>query len=396
MIDVGIDHMATYIPHYFLSLKDLAAARNVDEKKYLIGIGIVEMSVPTPFEDVVVLAANAGRRVLKESGVSPSDIGMLVVGTESAEDRAKPTATHVHALLGVSESCRVFDIVHACAGASYALVSALDWVRGSPDPRYALVIAADIARYGVGSPGEPTQGAGAVAMLVSRNPRLIKVEEISTYSCSVYDFWKPVDQEYPIVKGVFSVQCYLKALVGCFNRININKNSAFVYHTPYPKLVEKAHAEVVSIMNGNEDWQAHYRDKVLPSTYVPSKVGNTYTASLWLSLVSLLESAYEQLAVRYAEAPKASFDKEGIYMFSYGSGSGAVLMRSELAVSWRKMAALFRVRQELDSRHRLTVAEYESLFEKGPILTSKRHKTGYYRFAGVRNFERIYSTADQG
>ena len=35
----------------------------------------------------------------------------------------------------------------------------------------AIVVCADIALYAPGSSGEPTQGAGAVAMLVEANPR---------------------------------------------------------------------------------------------------------------------------------------------------------------------------------------------------------------------------------
>jgi hydroxymethylglutaryl-CoA synthase len=149
--NIGIDHISTYIPFRYLSLCDLALARNVDVNKFTIGIGIKEMAVPMPEEDVVVLAANAGFRVLNEAGVLPEEIGLLIVGSESAEDKSKPTATLVHDLLGISSSCRVYDIIHACVGATYGLLSALDWVR-QPKNNYALVIASDIARYGIGSP----------------------------------------------------------------------------------------------------------------------------------------------------------------------------------------------------------------------------------------------------
>lgn len=390
-MDVGIDHMATYVPNQYLSLKDLALARNVDENKFLVGIGIEEMAVPLPSEDAVVLAANAGYRALKEAGVSPSDIGLLIVGTESAEDKAKPTATHVHSLLGISEACRVYDIIHACAGASYALVSALDWVRSSSSHKYALVIATDIARYGIGTPGEPTQGAGAVAMLVSKAPRLIKLEELSTYSSSVYDFWKPMDQPYPIVKGVYSVQCYLKAVSACFKQIEINRNFAFIYHTPYPKLVEKAHAEVVSLMGGESDWKDHYKDKVLVSNKYPSKIGNTYTAGLWLSLVSFLEVAYEDAIAQGVNPASAIERHEGIYMFSYGSGSGAVLMRGELADSWPSMVGLFRVRHALEQRRRLTVHEYEQMLQNDALLPEANALgSSRFRYSGVKNSERQY------
>ncbi len=390
-MNVGIDHIATYVPNRYLSLKELASARNIDENKFLIGIGIKEMAVPSPWEDIVVLAANAGYRVMKEAGISPKEIGLLIVGTESAEDRAKPTATHVHSLLDISESCRVYDILHACAGASYGLLSAVDWAH-SPKHKYALVIATDIARYGVGTPGEPTQGAGAVAMLVSKAPRLMKIKELSTYSKSTYDFWKPMDQKYPIVKGVYSVQCYLNAVKACFSKVTINKNAVFIYHTPYPKLVEKVHAEVASLMGEADNWRKHYADKVFSSNIYPSRVGNTYTASVWLSLVSFLETCYEGAIIQGISPIDAVKQHEGIYIFSYGSGCGAVLMQGELMDTWPTMVRSFQVRQALDDRRRLTVEEYEQLLET-PALPMQIDKFdgSHFKYSGVKNEERQYS-----
>lgn len=394
-MSVGIDHIATYVPGSYVSLRDLAAARNVDETKFTVGIGILEMAVASPSEDVVVLAANAARRVLEEAGVSPSKVGLLIVGTESAEDKAKPTATHVHALLGVSDACRVYDIIHACVGATYGLLSAVDWVR-NPRHEYALVIATDIARYGVGTPGEPTQGAGAVAMLISKDPRLMAIEELSTFSTSVYDFWKPLDRPYPIVNGVYSVQCYLNAVKACFSQVTINRNAAFLYHTPYPKLVEKAHAEVAALM-GEADWKQHYRDKVLSSTLYPSRVGNTYTASLWLALVSFLETCREEALAHGVSPLDAASKHDGVYLFSYGSGCGAVLMRGQLVDSWPTMVGAFHVRQALDARQRLTVAQYEELLALPASLGLAGQIDGSdFRYEGVKNDQRQYSRVDSG
>jgi hydroxymethylglutaryl-CoA synthase len=386
---VGIDHMAAYIPNRYLPLVDLAAARGTDANKYLVGIGIEEMAVPSPTEDVVVMAANAGYRVLEEAGVSPAEVGLLIVGTESADDRAKPTATHVHALLGVAHSCRVYDIVHACVGASYGLLSAVDWAH-NPKHKYALVIATDIARYGVGSPGEPTQGAGAVAMLICKSPRLMAIEELSTYSSDVYDFWRPMDQRYPIVKGVYSVQCYLTAAKACFGQIAINKNAGFIYHTPYPKLVEKAHAEVASLMGEAATWKHHYARHVLPSIAYPARIGNTYTASLWFALMSFLEVCTE--ATIKAGADQFAITREGIYLFSYGSGCGAVLMQGTLGGSWLTMTHEFQMRRALDRRQRLTVSEYEILQESTASSARADDPEGSrFRFDGVDHDERRYS-----
>ena len=49
-----------------------------------------------------------------------------------------------------------------------------NWIRSEEnDGKYAIVIVSDIAKYDIGSSGEYTQGAGAIAMLVKDNPRLV-------------------------------------------------------------------------------------------------------------------------------------------------------------------------------------------------------------------------------
>ena len=379
--NVGIDHIAAYIPNQYLSLNELARARNVEEKKYLDGIGVQQMSIPSYAEDIVSMGANAGLRLLAESGVDPQDIGLLIVGTESSTDRAKPDATHIHSLLGISESCRVFNITHACAGANYGLVTALDWICANSTRKYALIIASDIALYGVGSAGEPTQGAGAVALLISRAPRLMRIKELSTYSSNVYDFWRPLGEEYPIVKGVYSVQCYLKAAINCFKKVNINIENQFVYHTPYPKLVQKVHAEICSLMNMSEEEKlSHYEKKVAPSNLFSAKIGNTYTASLWFALLGSLESDLSFL-------PEVN---NGIYLFSYGSGSGAILMEGIKSDAWIEVASKFNYNNVLAARKKLSVEEYEDTLKNQNYNETTRQESGMFIYIGCENNQRKY------
>src|SRR5438128_1868791 len=176
------------------------------------------MAIAPPCEDVVTLAATAGARLLRAARVDPEEIGMLLVATETGVDHSKPVSIFVHDLLGIGRRCRVYELKHACYAGTAALMTAADWVRaGGGRARRALVIAADIARYEIGSPGEPTQGAGAVAMLVGREPRaLVLSEQSGTYAGNVHDFWRPLDRREAIVDGKYSVECYLDALAGAF------------------------------------------------------------------------------------------------------------------------------------------------------------------------------------
>lgn len=389
---VGLDHVAAYVPNQYLPMEDLARARGVEPSKYLVGIGIKEMAVPSQEEDVVVLGANAGRDVLEEAGISPKDVGLLIVGTESAEDKSKPTATHIHDLLGISSNCRVYDVIHACIGATYGVLTAIDWVRGSG--KYALVIASDIAKYGIGAPGEATQGAGAVAMLISRNPRLMALEEIGAFSKNVYDFWKPLDRDFPIVKGVYSAECYTEAVLKCFSGRKIDRNAAFLYHTPYPGIVKQAHAKVVKMFDEHVDPQQHYKNRVASSILYASRVGNIYTGSLWLSLVSFLENHLASATESEVSDRGTEEGLVGCYMFSYGSGCGAVLMRGELSRTWAIMAQKLKVGERLGKRVKLSIEEYERLMYSREAVRWNQPTYSHFKFEGVRDNERVYARID--
>src|SRR5581483_6374254 len=330
-----------------LRLTDLAAARGVPAEKLTAGLGVHEMAIPAPCEDVVTLAATAGARLLRAAAVDPESIGMLLVATETGVDHSKPVSIFVHDLLGIGHRCRVYELKHACYAGTAALMTAADWVRaGGGRSRRALVIAADIARYELGSPGEPTQGAGAVAMLVGPEPRALVLDgQSGTYAGNVHDFWRPLDRREAIVDGKYSIACYLDALTGAFEAYRTleqpplgasetltDRLARVLYHTPFPKMAMKAHRRLVEL-----DWRAtparwqaledrlddaaaeSYRERVAPGLVAAARVGNTYTASLYLALASLLEDHGRALV------------GEHLGLFSYGSGCCAEFFSGRVA-----------------------------------------------------------------
>ena len=96
--------------------------------------------------------------------------------------------------------------INACYGGTNALINTLNWV-SSPywDGRLGIVVAADLAVYEEG-PARPTGGAGAIALLVSRNPKIAINPTRCSYMDHQYDFYKPVPgSEYPTVNGKLSL-----------------------------------------------------------------------------------------------------------------------------------------------------------------------------------------------
>jgi hydroxymethylglutaryl-CoA synthase len=394
---IGLDALALAVPSSYLDLSDLAAARGVPAAKYVDGLGVRRMAVAAAHEDPVALAANAARRIFDRSRRSPAEIGLCVVGTESAVDHSKPIAAYLHSLLQLPERCRVFEAKHACFGGTAGLLGAVDWIAagiaaGDPRPRAALVVCTDVARYPLGSAGEPTQGAGAVAMIVSANPRLAEIEigNSGSFARDVHDFWRPLDRKEAVVDGHHSVACYLDALAGAFRAFRDAGGAAGAplartcYHVPYGKMARKAHRHRLALDGISQAAaDACFDREVAPSLRLPSLVGNVYTGSLYLSLASLLD----------AEA--AELEGRRVGLFSYGSGCTAEFFAARVVRGAGVFAADLALAGPLESRTRLTVAEYQRIraaddaSDRAP-LGSIRPPAGATAYLGVEADRRVY------
>ncbi len=389
---IGIDGMGLALPGGYVSLSDLARARGVPAEKYTQGLGTLAMGVPLPAEDTVSLAVRSAKDAFERFQISPKEIGLCIVGTETAVDHAKPVASFVQGLLDLPRDCRVFETKHACYGGTAGLMTALDWIAaGRAHGRKALVVCADIARYGLGTPGEPTQGAGAVALLVSDSPRVLAInaDNVGTASNDVLDFWRPLDAKEARVDGQYSVTCYLDALTRAFTAHRdrarwvspsyTDRFRAILYHVPYAKLARKGH-ELLRRLDG--DLPLDEARMLAPGLVIPQVVGNTYTASLYMSLVSLLAAAPDSL------------DGEKIGMYSYGSGSCAEFFTGEITPGAQRF--FDDVLPRLDARTRLSVKEYEALLaerdELDHELAREPTAAGHWpRFVGTSEGRRVYS-----
>ena len=290
---IGIDKIGFATSQYVLKLQDLAEARGTDPNKYSKGLLLNEISIAPMTEDIVTLAASASNSILTDK--EKEEIDMVIVATESGIDQSKAAAVFVHGLLGIQPFARSFEVKEACYGATAALHYAKLHVENSPKSK-VLVIASDIAKYGVGTPGEPTQGAGSVAMLITQNPRIMAFNNDNVAQTrDIMDFWRPNYSSTPFVNGLYSTQQYLESLMTTWTeykkRYNWTTNdfAAICFHLPYPKLALKGLKKIMaeSLTQEKKDLlQNHFDQSILYS----QKVGNIYTGSLFLGLLSLLEN----------------------------------------------------------------------------------------------------------
>jgi hydroxymethylglutaryl-CoA synthase len=175
---VGISGFGVYVPPYRVDLEDWCTWTGARWDKTSAVIGR-SFRMRGPDQSVYTMAANAVMRLIEQYDVDPTQVGFLGLGTESSTDNSAG-AIIVKGMLDdglrargrppISRHCEVPEIKHACLGGIYALKQGLRYLALEEERRCAIVVSADIAEYARGSTGEPTQGAGAIAMLLERDP----------------------------------------------------------------------------------------------------------------------------------------------------------------------------------------------------------------------------------
>ena len=352
-MDIGIDKINFFTSNLYVDMTELAIARNEDPNKYLIGIGQSKMAVIPPTQDIVTMGANAAESMLTNE--DKESIDLVIVGTESGIDNSKSAAAYIADLLGLRDDIRTFEIKQACYGATAALQMAKAQVALNPDSK-ALIIGADIAKYGLNTPGEVTQGGGAVAMLVSANPKLLSFEGGSTYlSRNIMDFWRPLGHSEALVDGKYSSNVYLDFFNNVYSNykdktgFTIDNFEALLFHLPYTKMGLKALREAQKDADAKVSAKLTHRFE--DSRLYNRQVGNLYTGSLYLSLLSLLENNDDL----------KSGDRLGL--FSYGSGAQGEFFAMLLRNDYRKYL-MNTTNEFLQKRTRISVEEYEKIYLK--------------------------------
>ncbi|HCU05686.1 MAG: hydroxymethylglutaryl-CoA synthase [Gammaproteobacteria bacterium GWE2_42_36] len=387
MIKAGIDAIDFYTSHYYLDLAVLAKARQIDVDKFYVGLGQRKMALPAPDEDIVTMGAHAAKQVLQR--VNPEEIDSVLFATESAFDQSKSVSTYVHGLLKLPTRCRVIELKQACYAATAAIQMGIAMIVRHPHKKI-LVIAADVARYGLNSSGESSQGCGAIAMILSANPRILAIEPISGfYTNDVMDFWRPAYQDTAIVEGKYSTLVYLRALEETWKHYheqtkrNLSEIDCFCYHAPVPRLVEKAHKLLLKI-NGQTDLSEETINQQLTDTlFYAREIGNTYTAALYIGLLSLLEHSKQDLT------------NKRIGLYSYGSGCMAEYFTGIVQPGYRDQLGVADHKKMLKARKALTYDEYLAFYnfrlpEDGTECHTPHNETGAFRLAGIKHHQRQY------
>jgi len=458
MSQVGIDAMAFYVPKLYVSMDDLAMSRGIEAEKLKKGLGLQKMALPDVGEDAATFAANALLNLIEQHQIDPTTIGRVYLGTESAVDGSKPTATYAVEIAEQQlaekfgarsfKNCDILDMTFACVGGIDAMHNSIDWVKQDAS-RKAVVIASDLSKYELYSTGEYTQGAGAVAVLITQNPGIVAFNDTwGIGSKSEGDFFKPrryfektsllksvlselqldnsdeavaafmassqsefwqdpserieIFKEEPVFDGQFSNACYESRMSEAIDHFKAQKSTDFlndwqhlIFHLPYAfhgrrmifnnwlswitssEQLQELEAEIGAIADTDaKDWSKKayksqlYRKfvsaKIAPGELASSEIGNMYTASIFMALLSALADA---------AAKGKPLEGDTIGFIAYGSGSKSKVFEGTIQDQWKEKITQVALFAELDQREAIDVATYEALHGfKTTAPVSKAHK----------------------
>lgn len=373
---VGIDAISLYIPGTYLDIMGEWSDRRANllakgdasalRSKISKGIGIERISWPDAHEDVVTMGAMAFRDLLVNHHIDPKEVGQVILASETGVDHSKPLSTYI---LGLMEEYFSEDLSHigtvemkfACIGSTYALESALALVEsGRMRSKYVVVICTDHARYDLESAAEYTQGAGAVAMAICRQPRLLAIDPIpmGTYAKNERDFYRPLWEKTPVVDGKYSMGIYERAVIGAFEDYKSNFETGYsigeffksfdyhLFHIPFPSMAKHTvarffeeyffqnldgigAAEFRKVITESKEFRDFYQEKVLPGLALSKNIGNIYTGALYLGLCSLLKSSLTN---------GADLSHRYVLFNAYGSGASSKVFSGIIQEGWREVA----------------------------------------------------------
>lgn len=297
---VGIWGHGAYVPRYRIRTEDIV---EVWRPQSSARPPVKQKSVLSHDEDTITMAIEAARTAVRRSGIAPTTLGGLWVGTESKPYEVKPSATLVAAALGASRRLIAADVEFACKAGSITMQAAVAGV-GSGMMEAALAIGVDAAQARPGDVLEYTAGCGASAMVFGpAEGAIATVEDSLSYVTNTPDFYRREGAAYPQHGGRFTEEPgYFHHTLAASKLMLEQSNTSpsdfdyAVFHQPIPKLVERS-AKILGFVP----------DQIAQSMCVYN-MGNAYAGSSMLGLAAVLDVAKPGARIFYC---------------SYGSGAGS-------------------------------------------------------------------------
>tara|TARA_B100001248_G_scaffold19531_1_gene12926 strand:- start:166 stop:1227 length:1062 start_codon:yes stop_codon:yes gene_type:complete len=333
----------------------------------------------------------------------------------------------------------------ACIGGVDALQNTIDWISRNSGKK-AIVVTSDLSKYELNSTGEYTQGAGAIALLITENPSILTIDNVwGIATKSENDFFKPrrtfnkkdlineiisklklnisdsdfeekfsesifwnnnseiieVFKDEPVFDGQFSNACYVDRMQEALIHFEKNQKTDFlnewnhiIFHLPYAfhgrRMIFnnwlnwiKKDKEYTDLLNeiGSEDdelftkkayksniYKEFIKNKIAPGEKASSSIGNMYSASVFMSLLSMLN-------VHYDNGYEIKDQKVGF--ISYGSGSKAKIFQGVIQENWKDKIQTSKLFESLNNRKEISFEDYQNLHRSKNIPPLSNHSVRF-------------------
>jgi len=411
---LGISDIALYLPPPKIEIETIVRERIRSKPELehrllraLDTTGQRELRFPEVWEDTSTMAAESSRLLLQQDG--DLDIGRmryLAVGTETPIDHSKAAAAYVEGMLQrtgipVPTTISTFQVQHACAGGALAAISVLGLLAMSNRPHEAgLIACSDVARYSEATTAEITQGAGAASLLVEKDPKLVELDlsNVGFSSEDVDDFFRPLGSTVARVKGSYSMKCYDSSLETAFLDHCERRGSMpaqvleatdyFVLHTPFRNMPVRAMNRLLKAHLGYSKEQAEgfLRERAFLQGIDPiARIGNTYTASLFMSLAFILNEQFRIIG--------NGIIGKRMLLASYGSGNTMAIISAVVAESAPSVLERWKLGAQWRSARSADMFEYDrwvgAPYERGrynELVVEARNDVpaGSFYLSGIR------------
>lgn len=166
----------SYLPEQVRTNADLEKMVETSDEWIVTRTGIRERRIAGPDETVATMGFHAAERALEMAGIDKNDIGLIVVATTSSSHAFPSSACMIQQMLEIDDAA-AFDLAAACAGFTYALSVADQYIKNGA-VKHALVIGADVLARMLDPEDRGTiilfgDGAGAVVLGASEEQGII-------------------------------------------------------------------------------------------------------------------------------------------------------------------------------------------------------------------------------
>lgn len=358
---VGIESIHAYGGKAYLDVRSLFAARGLDMSRFA-NLMMERKSVGLSCEDPVTNAVNAAKPIIDRlSEAERFRIELVITASESGLDFGKAMASYVHDHLDLPRRCRTFEIKQACYAGTAGLQMAASWVAAGLMPgAKALVIATDTAGAAARNTyAEPTQGSGAVAMLVSDRPEILALDLGANgyHSYEVMDTCRPAvnfetgDPDLSLLSYLDCLEHSYRAYDEVTDGVDIEDTFDYLaFHTPFAGMVKGAHRMLMRKLKRMPPAESDldFERRVAPSLHYCVQVGNVYSATLYLALCGLVDHGDFSVPKR-------------VGLYSYGSGCSSELFSGVVTARAREKLGELGIGAALEQRHALSMPEYEAI-----------------------------------